>query len=519
MQAEKRTRAEFGDFQTPIDLAREVCSLIAQTGFQPACVLEPTCGAGAFVQAALEAFPNVSRVMGFDLNPHYVEQARAAVKAVSSSVNVEIRQCDFFQTNWADLVAELPQPILILGNPPWVTSAHLGAIGGSNLPAKSNIDDLRGINALTGASNFDISEWMLRKNIEWLRSKCGMLAVLCKASVARKVLVSAWQESVPIVSAALYRIDAKRHFGVAVDACLLLVRTGAAGGTKECSEYGSLRDPRPINVFGLRGGMLVADMSAYERWHNLAAPGLGGWRSGIKHDCNKVFELRLRSGRFLNGLGELVELEDEHVFPMLKSSDLAANRQPRLWMLVPQRAMGENTLRLQRDAPKTWQYLEAHSRLLDRRASSIYKTRPRFSVFGVGPYSFAPWKVAISGLYKQLDFMRVPPFENRPVVLDDTCYFFPCRSQEESELLHDLVRSNPAVEFWSAFIFWDSKRPVTSRLLNLLDLAALARVLGKECSATRILAERQQVEYSHHGHQRLMFPGGVPCHEVDSLSC
>ena len=516
MRADKRTRAEFGDFQTPINLAREVCSLIARTGFQPTCVLEPTCGTGSFVQAALETFPNVSRVLGFDLNQGYVEKARAAVRAVSSNANVEIRHGDFFQTNWSEIVAELPQPILILGNPPWVTNAQLGTLGSSNLPSKSNIDNLRGIDALTGTSNFDISEWMLRKNIEWLQGRSGMLAVLCKASVARKVLAFAWQRSVPMASAAFYRVDAKRYFGAAVDACLLLVRTDAAGRTKECSDYGSLRDQRPISVFGLRDGMLVADTNAYERWRNLAAPGLSGWRSGIKHDCSKVFELRLHNGRVFNALGELVDVEDEYLLPMLKSSDLAANRQPRLWMLVPQRTMDETTVRLQRDAPKTWRYLEAHSGLLDRRASSVYKTRPRFSVFGVGPYSFAPWKVAISGLYKKLDFVRVSPFQDRAVVLDDTCYFFPCQSQEEAELLHHLVRSDPAIEFWSAFVFWDSKRPITARLLNSLDLAVLARVLGKECNEARILAERQLVEYSDHSHQYLLFREDAPDYGSDS---
>jgi hypothetical protein len=119
-------------------------------------------------------------------------------------------------------------------------------------------------------------------------------------------------------------------------------------------------------------------------------------------------------------------------------------------------------------------------------------------------------------LYKKLDFVRVSPFQNRPVVLDDTCYFFPCQFQEESELLHHLVRSDPAIEFWSALIFWDSKRPITARLLNSLDLAALARVLDKECDAARILAERQLVEYNDYSHQYLLFREDAPDYGFDS---
>jgi hypothetical protein len=319
------------------------------------------------------------------------------------------------------------------------------------------------------------------------------------------VLLFAWQNGVAISSASLYNLDAQEYFGAAVDACLLLVQTNLTGGSKECRVYDSLDSEQPTGIFGLRNGMLVSDVRSYERWKDLVGTGLKGWRSGIKHDCSKVFELRLDRNRLVNGLGEYVDLEPEVLFPLLKSSDLAAHQEPRRWMVVPQRTMGEDPSRLKVSAPKAWSYLMAHAHLLDKRRSSIYKNRPRFSIFGIGPYSFAPWKVAISGLYKNLDFVQVAPFQGRPVVLDDTCYFFPCRSQEECNLLYELVTSEPAREFLSAFIFWDAKRPITAQLLNLLDLRALARVLGKEDDVTQRLAERQLVEYTEGAHRQLLF--------------
>lgn len=200
-----------------------------------------------------------------------------------------------------------------------------------------------------------------------------------------------------------------------------------------------------------------------------------------------------------------MELEPEVLFPLLKSSDLAAHRKPRRWMIVPQRTMSDDPSHLRSDAPKTWNYLTEHAHLLDKRKSSIYKNRPPFSVFGVGPYTFAPWKVAISGLYKKLEFVQVPPFRGRPVVLDDTCYFFSCASEEECDFLYELVMSDPARAFWSAFMFWDAKRPITAQLLNLLDLIALARVLAKEGRIAQTLAERQLVAYTEEAYQRLLF--------------
>lgn len=495
MRGHTQRKVEFGDFQTPLRLAREICSLIARTGFHPASILEPTCGMGSFLKASLETFPDVSRILGFEINPQYVAQAQQAFARMSPHPSIEVYQSDFFSMNWSEIVEALPEPILVIGNPPWVTNAALSTLGSNNVPPKLNLDNLRGIEALTGKSNFDISEWMMRKSIEWINSKNSLLAMLCKTTVARKVLLDAWQNGLRIESASLYTLAAQEYFGASVDACLLLVRSDPNGNSRECRVFPSLHAQHSDRVFGLQDGVLVADVTLYHQWKNLIGKGFRGWRSGIKHDCSRVFELHVELGRFVNGLGEFVELEPELLFPLLKSSDLAERRKPRNWMIVPQRTIRDDPTYLRLDAPKTWDYLTGHAHLLDKRKSSIYKNRPPFSIFGVGAYTFAPWKVAISGLYKRLEFVQVPPFQGRPVVLDDTCYFFPCKSEEECNLLYELVMSDPAREFWSALIFWDAKRPITAQILNSLDLMVLARVLGKDREVARALAERQVVEY------------------------
>lgn len=137
-----------------------------------------------------------------------------------------------------------------------------------------------------------------------------------------------------------------------------------------------------------------------------------GWRwslsvaIGVKHDCSKVMELRKEAAGYRNGLGAWIELEDDYVYPMLKGSEVANGHiaHPVRWMLLPQRAVGQDTAGIRKRAAKTWAYLERHGDALGRRASSIYPGRPRFSVFGVGAYTFATWKVAISGFYKRLNF-------------------------------------------------------------------------------------------------------------------
>lgn len=149
-------------------------------------------------------------------------------------------------------------------------------------------------------------------------------------------------------------------------------------------------------------------------------------------------------------------------------------------MLVTQSGVGENTRRIQTEAPKTWAYLQDHQELLNRRASSIYRNRPPYSVFGVGDYSFAPWKVAVSGFYKSLAFAAIGPRDGKPVVLDDTSYFLACQSKKQAEFATRLLNAPQATSFYGAFIFWDSKRPVTAELLRHLDLRRLAQEMGAE---------------------------------------
>jgi hypothetical protein len=146
-------------------------------------------------------------------------------------------------------------------------------------------------------------------------------------------------------------------------------------------------------------------------------------------------------------------------------------------MLVPQTKLGENTQLIETDAPRTWAYLQSYGEQFDRRKSAIYRNQPRFAVFGVGDYAFSSWKVAISGLYKKLHFVPVGPFSDKPVVFDDTCYFTTCQSQEEANLLAAMLNSGIAQEFFSALVFWDAKRPITSEILNQLNVFALANEL------------------------------------------
>ena len=230
MSAKARQKAEFGDFQTPDALARSVCNVLRSLGAAPNSIVEPTCGKGAFLRASVRAFPQCARILGFEVNPDYVQAARSVNQA-------EIRCQNFFAQDWSALLDSLCEPVLVVGNPPWVTNSAVGALGGANLPAKSNFQHFNGFDALTGKSNFDISEWMLLHLLECLSGREATLAMLCKTVVARKVLRRAWSQRLQVAGSGIYRIDANTHFAAAVDACLLTCVLSPGAASRECTVH------------------------------------------------------------------------------------------------------------------------------------------------------------------------------------------------------------------------------------------------------------------------------------------
>jgi hypothetical protein len=477
-----KRKLEFGDFQTPPALARQVCALLSAEGLTPASIIEPTCGLGNFLLSALHQFPSVNKAVGLEINASYVNALKQTLLGQPYASKAVILHEDFFDADWPSILGGLQQPLLVVGNPPWVTNAALGVLNSSNLPDKGNFQNHPGLDAITGKSNFDISEWMLIQTLNWLEGREGTLAMLCKTAVARKVLWHAWKNKMHLGRSHMYPIDAQQHFGASVEACLLVCQFSPSAQDYTCLVHSRFAHGDSGRLIGYVDDLLIADLDRYQRWGHLKGQNVYRWRSGIKHDCAKVMELQRKGAICRNGLGELVDIEDDYLYPMLKSSEIAngCGGNPTRWMLVTQRSVGSTTLTIREAAPKTWRYLEGHAELLDQRASSIYKGRPRFSIFGVGEYSFALWKVAISGFYKRLDFKVIGPFMGKPVVLDDTSYFLSCESREEAEHLASILNSQLARNFFEAFIFWDAKRPITADLLDMLDLTKLSRELGAE---------------------------------------
>jgi len=475
------TNREWGDVQTPTDFVNEVYKIITATNFTPDIIIEPTCGIGNFLKGALNFFPKAKLLYGVEIQEkhlwyflldtlsrvliHNIHKQQSEIKLFSSDIFSHI----FPQ----ELRNDPKKSILVIGNPPWVTASELSKMNSQNIPVKSNIKKFSGIEAITGKSNFDISENIIVKMIENFSEHQGKLAILCKTSVIRNILKSLPDKNWKIGNIQALQFSAKKVFGKTCDASLLLMNFNVKEKSPMCS-LSNLENPdKIIRNFGWVEDKFVADIQKYHKIKRLDKTGKYTWRHGVKHDASKILELeKLTTNTYKNKIGEELSIEDDLVYPLLKGSNLR-NFEPKDKMkriLITQKALNEDTNKIKQLYPKTWHYLTSKEEYFHKRKSRIYKNKHEFSIFGIGNYSFTSYKVAIAGLYKTPFFAVIKPIMDKPVIFDDTCYYLSFNSFNEALFIASALNSNSAREFFDSIVFQDAKRPFTKEVLMRLDI-------------------------------------------------
>ncbi|RAU98935.1 hypothetical protein [Paenibacillus sp. YN15] len=477
---------EFGDFQTPSHLASQVCHyLLAHYQINPAVVIEPTFGKGNFIRSAIECFPKLRKVYAVEIQKNYHWLSKQALFHQAEALNrtwekpdIQLFHDDIFTHSFDRALFNPQEEILILGNPPWVTNSELGSLDSKNLPKKQNFKEHKGLDALTGKSNFDICEYIMLMMLETFKNCNGTFAMLCKNSVAKKLVQDLPKKNFHITDMKLLNIDAKKDFNAAADASLFVARLGGKADKIVCDTYKLDEPDHKVSTFGWHNHKFVSNIEKYKHSSMIDHCCQFTWRSGIKHDCSSVMELDFAEGRLTNKLKEAVEIEDALVFDLLKSSDLKTSvitESPRKKVIVTQKSIGEETAPIERDFPNTWRYLTNHKKQFEARKSSIYKGKPDFSIFGVGDYSFSAYKVAISGMYKKSAFTLVPPINGKAVMLDDTCYFLPFDDMKTASFTFAVLNGSIVQDFLQSVVFLDEKRPYTKDILMRIDLYKAAQ--------------------------------------------
>jgi hypothetical protein len=254
--------------------------------------------------------------------------------------------------------------------------------------------------------------------------------------------------------------------------------------------FDSLEAKFPAKSVGVVSGLFVSNVAMYNSSKIVEGESPIVWRQGIKHDASSVMELFAEDG-LRTRTGDRIVIEDTYLYPMFKSTDVFHNRLNQLskWMIVPQRHTGDNTDIIRHTSPKLWAYLQQNSAQLDNRKSSIYRNKSRFSIFGIGDYSFSPYKVVVSGFHKEVRFQLSGPISGKPAVFDDACYLLSFDSPVEAGLVYALLNSVEVNNLLNSIVSWDNKRPITKKVLQRINLLSVA----EHTNITKLLTSAQKV--------------------------
>ena len=310
------------------------------------------------------------------------------------------------------------------------------------------------------------------------------IALLLKSSTIKSIVYRQAAQTYLIANMEQYNIDAKREFNASVSAALFYGMMGNYA-TKQCLVY-DFYNQQHILTFGWTANKFVANTELYHRTQEIDGLSPFEWRSGVKHDCAKVMELKRIDGTYINGFNDIVDIEEEVIYPLLKSSDIGDKTitHTEHFVVITQQSSTDNTANICRKYPKAYQYLLKYASFLDNRKSSIYQNRTRFCMFGIGKYTFSPYKVVVSGLYKHTRFSLVPPIESRPVVVDDTCYAIGFDNVDDAQKTIALLNSRYVQTFIQSLLFADAKRVISKDMLMRIDLSRAADILFSTISPT-----------------------------------
>ena len=483
---EEPDRAAYGDFQTNKNLANNIAKQLLKSNISPEIIIEPTCGKGNFIIASLLNFKSIKKVFGIEIYKPYVWETKFNIldyylsNPDNHKPEITITHCSIFDFDFKDISNQNPNDkFLIIGNPPWVTNSKLGSLNSSNLPKKSNIKNQNGLDAMTGKSNFDIAEYITLMLLDSFQTQNGYLAFLIKNTVIKNIVYDQINKNYRIGEIEKYLIDSKKEFNVSVEASLLYCQLNS-NPAYNCDEYDFYTGEKKLS-FGWLNSKFVSNIADYTATKELDGVCPFEWRQGIKHDCSSIMELERVNGHFVNSQSDEIILEEDLVYGFLKSSDLKNTviNSTRKHTIITQTKVGQETSYIQHLYPETYTYLKNNISKFQARKSSIYNGKPLFSIFGIGDYSFKPFKVAISALYKTYHFTLVLPQNDKPVMLDDTCYFIGFDKIEYAVYSIILLNSKVTEEFLKSITFSDAKRVFTKDILMRLDLLFLAKLISR----------------------------------------
>lgn len=488
-----------GQHYTPawlVDLALERAGYQGQDGVR---AIDPTCGSGGFLlrmacrglRAGTEtpaARERLARALGgYEIDPLAAAAARAQLRLalrLSADAPTIVETCDL-----ADVEPARDRDVVV-GNPPWVRWNLLSAEQrAKTLPfwKAYGLFSLSGVAAQLGGGEKDLAMLIVYLAADRLLRDGGTLAMvvtleLLKSKGAgegfRRFRLGA--DGAPLGVAGVDDLTALRPFPAVSNKTALLTLTKGA----------ETRYPVPYTVWRRRGHTAreceqqlarpigpephspwqTTSANDHPLWEILRGRGAYQARRGASVDPYGVYlvditavhddgTVEVRSGA-LGGKRDVpritCRIEPDWLFPVARGGDLDAWRcRPCCYAVLPQDpatrlAIPEQQLRAA--CPLTWAYLDAFRAVLDQRRSRPVQALAARSAFyatiGIGPYTFAPYRVTWPRMANRLRAAVLgnveTPLGMRPLLGVDTTSYVPLEDADEAHYLCALLNT-PAV--------------------------------------------------------------------------
>lgn len=529
-------RHDLGEYFTPHWLAQATIEMSGYQGEANNILFDPGCGSGSFLlavagmkrQAAGQATPALlddvlHNVIGCDINPLSVLTARLNLLwwlaehfgEPLSDFDLPVFHYDtVFATPLGNsspdaLHKHLPEGCnYLVGNPPWINWNALPPTYRQKLEREILphyvLFDFQGQEAQLGHSNDDYLVTFTFVTIDRYLRAGGLCSFIVKQPLLTNVSGRTFRhfairrlcKTTPLRVHKVADLRQVNPFGIANETAIVVLKKGERTVYPVPYEIW-LKNHHQIEI-ETRQAQPASESDATSPWVILT-PELEQTRfmegrcpyeirHGLKHDVADVLIVQIveqsDSKLVIAPAGrpaEKYEIEPHALFPFVQPRHLAAWRvKGYTYAIIPQRKAGENNEReVRQTLPLTYAYLKRFESAFAARRSRIFSGTPFYGLFGLGDYTWAPYKICWCGLGFRPEFAVAGPVADalvgtKPLVPDGTVYFIPTSDQLEAHFLCAILNAEIVHTFLSTRSS-KSKRGLPKKLMQQLRLPIFRR--------------------------------------------
>ncbi|MGH9869073.1 MAG: N-6 DNA methylase, partial [Candidatus Polarisedimenticolia bacterium] len=493
-----------GQYYTPAAVVELVLDSAGHPGSSD--LLDPMCGAGAFLVAALRrlaaAHPGMgtadlaARVQGMDVDPLTVLLARAAcLLTLAHLCGGRLDPATRVQVACMDAVRDEPASGrafgIVAGNPPWVAWDHLPEAWRRDTYPLWRRHGLfaedgsrKDMQAVLGSGRKDLAmlatcvaadRWLAPGGTLSFVLGRGLLKSVGSASGFRRFVTAG---GVPLRVVEVHDLGSGIFRGTAARPIVLTLRKGEptrypvpwrrgaaclqaepVDPADPCSAWMTLPAVRHAAVRGVLGP------SPYQAHAGAYTGGANGvyWVRRIETapDADGTVEVANLADAGRRPVPAVtVRLEAGLLYPLARAGDVGRfSVAPSAWILLaqdPARRQGIDDVTMRARFPRALAYLTSMAGPLEARRDRgtralIRCGAPPWTMFGVSMATVSSWKVVWPRIASRMSAAVLGPRDGRPVVPQETCSLIACEDEEEASYLAGMLNGPLFQEAAAAF--------------------------------------------------------------------